>query len=155
MIGGYALVFVRERRSGMDVDSMDARLTMRQAVFPLGSDPAAVRQVAALIKSCEDYDGLTEGHPELLISAPITIRMGELQPHFLEVLSDLPVGTLSRPIESNQGIHLVMICERADPESQMATRAEVRATLQNQQFDLIARGYLRDLRRQAFVDVRI
>ena len=75
VIGGYALVFVRERRSGMDVDSMDARLTMRQAVFPLGSDPAAVRQVAALIKSCEDYDGLTEGHPELLISAPITITV--------------------------------------------------------------------------------
>ena len=73
----------------------------------------------------------------------------------VEVLEDLAPGDLAQPIESNQGIHLVMICERTEPESPLATREEVRANLENAQFDLIARGYLRDLRRQAFVDVRI
>mgnify|MGYP001402598472 CR=1 FL=1 len=155
VIGGYSLILLRERRMGMEIDPMDARLVMRQAVFPLGSDAADVRQVASLLKSCDDYDALSSSRPDLLVSAAITIRMGELQPRFLEALADIPVGTLSRPIESTQGIHLVMICERADAESPMATREEVRATLQNEQFDLIARGYLRDLRRQAFVDVRI
>ena len=155
VIGGYALILLRERRMGMEIDPMDARLVMRQAVLPLGTDAAMVREVAATLKSCDDYDALLQNRPDLLVSAAITIRMGELQPHFLEALADLPPGALAEPIESTQGIHLVMICERVEPESPMATRDEVRANLQNVQFDLIGRGYLRDLRRQAFVDVRV
>lgn len=155
VIGGYSMILLRERRQGMEVDPMDAGIVMRQAVLPLGSDPAVVREVGAMLTTCGDYDALQQQRPDLLVSAAITIRLGELQPSFLEVLEDLMPGDLARPIESNQGIHLVMICERMEPESPLATREEVRANLENAQFDLIARGYLRDLRRQAFVDVRI
>ena len=155
VIGGYSLMLLRERRMGMEVDPMDARLVMRQAVLPLGTDPAMVREVAAGLTSCDSFDVLSQQRPDLLVSAEITIRMGELQPHFLKALDGLEAGALAEPIQSSQGIHLVMICERTEPESPMATREEVRATMQNVQFDLIARGYLRDLRRQAFVDVRV
>jgi len=155
VIGGYSMILLRERRQGMEIDPKDARIVMRQTVLPLGSPPAMVREVGAALKSCSDFDALQAARPDLLVSAAITIRLGELQPHFLEAMSDLAPGTLAKPIESNQGIHLVMICERMEPESPLATREEVRANLENVQFDLIARGYLRDLRRQAFVDVRI
>ena len=155
VIGGYSLILLRERRQGMEIDPMDARLVMRQTVLPIDSNPAVVREIGAMLKTCADYDILQEERPDLLVSAPISIRMGELQPRFLEAIGDLAPGMLSSPIESNQGVHLLMVCERMEAESQMATREEVRATLENIQFDLVARGYLRDLRRQAFVDVRI
>ena len=155
VIGGYSMILLRERRQGMEIDPMDAGIVMRQAVLPLDSDPAMVREIGALLTACDDFGALQQQRPNLLVSAAITIRLGELQPSFLEVLEDLAPGDLAQPIESNQGIHLVMICERTEPESPLATREEVRANLENAQFDLIARGYLRDLRRQAFVDVRI
>ena len=155
VIGGYSMILLRERRQGMEIDPMDASIVMRQAVLPLGSDPAMVREIGATLTTCDDYDALRQQRPDLLVSAAITIRLGELQPSFLEVLEDLMPGDLAEPIESNQGIHLVMICERMEPESPLATREDIRVSLENAQFDLIARGYLRDLRRQAFVDVRI
>ena len=155
VIGGYSLILLRERRQGMEIDPMDARLVMRQTVLPIDSNPAVVREIGAMLKTCADYDILQEERPDLLVSAPISIRMGELQPRFLEAIGELEPGMLSSPIESNQGVHLLMVCERMEPESQMATREDVRVTLENIQFDLIARGYLRDLRRQTFVDVRI
>jgi peptidyl-prolyl cis-trans isomerase SurA len=155
VIGGYSMILLRERRQGMEIDPMDAGIVMRQAVLPLDSDPAMVREIGAMLTACDDFGALQQQRPDLLVSAAITIRLGELQPSFLEVLEDLAPGDLAQPIESNQGIHLVMICERTEPESPLATREEVRANLENAQFDLIARGYLRDLRRQAFVDVRI
>jgi peptidyl-prolyl cis-trans isomerase SurA len=52
-------------------------------------------------------------------------------------------------------MHLLMVCDRQDAGSQLPTRDQVRRSLENRQFDLISRGYLRDLRSAAFVDIRL
>lgn len=161
VIGGYSLVLLREKREGMEVDPSDARIVMRQVVISKVADESAdeararARQISAELQSCADYDAVQQDNPDLRVTSEITVRMGELQPRFLDVLSDLPVETPSSAIETEQGIHVVMVCERMEAESLLPTRQEVRANLENIQFDLIARGYLRDLRRAAFVDVRI
>jgi len=161
VIGGFALILLREARQGLDIDPMDARISMRQAILPILPDETAemrdirAREVAATLTSCAAFDNLPQGSSELLVSAPITVRLGELQPRFLAALGELPPGELAEPISTDQGLHLVMICERMEPASPLPTADQIRTDLENQQFDLVARGYLRDLRRAAFVDVRL
>ena len=46
-----------------------------------------------------------------------------------------------------------MVCER--PDTAGPPRDEIRETLLRERVDLHARRYLRDLRRAAFVDVRV
>lgn len=161
VIGGFVLILLREKRQGLEIDPMDASISMRQAIVPIlagestEAREARAREIAATLETCADFDGLSATGPDLLVSAPITVRLSELQPRFLEPLRELPPDELAPPIASDQGIHLVMICERMEPESPLPTAEDVRMDLENQQFDLIARGFLRDLRRAAFVDVRL
>ena len=49
-----------------------------------------------------------------------------------------------------------MVCEKAAPgQNAMPTREEVAENLMRQRLDTLARRYMRDLRRTAFVDVRL
>ena len=67
----------------------------------------------------------------------------------------LPVGEVSAPLEGPGGIHLLMVCERRDPEDLGPQRAEIAQRLEQERTERLARRYLRDLRKQAFVEVRL
>ena len=53
------------------------------------------------------------------------------------------------------GIGVFMVCARALPEAGLPTREEVITSIRRERIDILARGYIRDLRRAAYVDVRV
>ena len=66
----------------------------------------------------------------------------------------LPVGQVSQPIQVDTGVGVFMICDRTLPADTMPTRDQVARNLLNARLDQLARGYLRDLRRAAVIDIR-
>jgi peptidyl-prolyl cis-trans isomerase SurA len=48
-----------------------------------------------------------------------------------------------------------MVCERTEVAKGLPTRQQILQQLEDEQFDLVSRGYLRDLRRTAFIDIRL
>jgi peptidyl-prolyl cis-trans isomerase SurA len=48
-----------------------------------------------------------------------------------------------------------MVCERRDGQGVTPEREQISKRLEQERTDLLARRYLRDLRKQAFIDVRI
>jgi peptidyl-prolyl cis-trans isomerase SurA len=64
------------------------------------------------------------------------------------------VGEFSPPLRTEQGLILLMVCVREEAPSNLPTREEITELLTRQRLDLMARRYLRDLRRAAVVDVR-
>jgi peptidyl-prolyl cis-trans isomerase SurA len=83
------------------------------------------------------------------------IRIGDLPPAFAEVLVDLPIGQLTEPLQGPAGIHLIMVCDRRGAVQSVPQRDDIAQRLEAEQLDRLARRYLRDLRQQAFVDIRI
>jgi peptidyl-prolyl cis-trans isomerase SurA len=83
------------------------------------------------------------------------LRVGDLPPHLGQAVLNLPVGEVSAPLEGPGGIHLLMVCERRDPEGLGPQRAEIAERLEQERTERLARRYLRDLRKQAFVEVRL
>ena len=65
----------------------------------------------------------------------------------------------SQPILQRNGIGVIMLCskktETADKGGAEPTRDEVFDSLLRQKLDTVSRRYLRDLRRAAYVDVRV
>jgi peptidyl-prolyl cis-trans isomerase SurA len=47
-----------------------------------------------------------------------------------------------------------MACSREEPPSGLPSRDDIEESIMRQRLDLLSRRYLRDLRRQAFVDIR-
>jgi peptidyl-prolyl cis-trans isomerase SurA len=58
-------------------------------------------------------------------------------------------------VRTAAGIHLFMVCDRIESNSPLPSRDEIRQALTASRADQVARHYLRDLRRTAFVDIRI
>ena len=83
------------------------------------------------------------------------VRAGDLPPDLRATVLALKVGEASKPLPARGGIGVVMVCQRNDPASPVAgatTRSMIKSCAQR--LDQMARRYLRDLRRDAYVDIR-
>jgi len=67
---------------------------------------------------------------------------------------NLTVGETSKPLPARGGIGVIMVCERTDPPSPVPSTDQVYDQIMRQRMDQMARRYLRDLRRSAYVDIR-
>lgn len=160
---GYYVYLMREKRVLAAADPEDATVTLAQLVLPLdsGASPDDVKTQMDLantvrqdVKGCDDFKhAAAELHVEYADPTP-DLKIRDLNPAIRPAVLDLKVGEASAPLKSDTGITLLMVCERKDPQVQMPSRDQIAENLTRQRLDLIARRYLSDLRRQAFIDVR-
>ncbi|HEX6103075.1 MAG TPA: peptidylprolyl isomerase [Alphaproteobacteria bacterium] len=81
---------------------------------------------------------------------------GQLPPEVDEALQSMQEGQISGPIRAAGGYYILQLRgQRSITEDAQPDREEVRRVLLNQQLELLARRYMRDLRRDAFVEIRV
>ena len=163
--GGYYLLLVLDRRSGRPGSTEDALLHLVQIVFPLPAQPTeAARRTAiadaqsakSAAKTCEELlkIGKEKGSPQL--SSEGRLRADQISPTMRSFVLGLEPGQASQPIVQKNGVGVIMVCEKpASSTPTVPTREEVNETLMRQRLETLARRYIRDLRRTAFVDVRL
>ncbi len=75
-----------------------------------------------------------------------------------DFLMKLKVGQASDPVITPQGIRIFMLCERIDLPSAMASPEQkdddTRQAIFLEKMELEAQKYMRDLRREAFIEIR-
>jgi peptidyl-prolyl cis-trans isomerase SurA len=99
--------------------------------------------------------GKEKGSPQL--SSEGRLRTSQIAPAVRNIVAALEVGQASQPIVQKNGVGVIMVCEKGASNSNttMPTRDEIADQLARQRAENLARRYLRDLRRTAFVDVRV
>jgi peptidyl-prolyl cis-trans isomerase SurA len=161
--GGYYLLLVVDRRSGAAASEDDTVLHIVQVVFPLPPQASEEARRAAMAqaenvrteaKSCDDMlrIGKTEA-PRL--SSQGDLRLSQIAPAMRNVVLRLGIGQPSQPIMQKNGVGVIMVCNRTQPKALVPTREAVAESLMRDRLDMLAQRYLRDLRRAAFVDVRV
>jgi peptidyl-prolyl cis-trans isomerase SurA len=161
--GGYYLMLVLDRRNGRAVSEEDTVLHLAQVVFPLtpqSSEEArraafdAAQSVRADAKSCADMIriGKEKASP---LSSEGDLRVSQIAPAMRSMVLQLGVGQPSQPILQKNGVGVIMVCDKAEPKPVNATRDDVAETLMRERLDMLARRYMEDLRRTAYVDVRV
>jgi peptidyl-prolyl cis-trans isomerase SurA len=83
------------------------------------------------------------------------VRVSAITPDLRDQVAALPVGEVSEPIVSPAGVHIFQVRERRSTAAAAPDREAVRRSIEQEQLERQANRYLRDLRRDAFVDVRI
>jgi peptidyl-prolyl cis-trans isomerase SurA len=84
------------------------------------------------------------------------IRLADLPRELAEPLATLPEDEVSPPLRGPGGIHLLMVCERRGGGAVSSLdRDEITQRLENERLERLARRHLRDLRSQAFIEVRL
>ena len=66
----------------------------------------------------------------------------------------MSVGSVSQPIRTSLGMHLVALCGRRSASDDIPSREDIERELGNQQLNMLARRYIRDLRNAATIEQR-
>ncbi|EWY39970.1 peptidylprolyl isomerase [Skermanella stibiiresistens SB22] len=83
------------------------------------------------------------------------VQQGQLPDELDTVLRELRPGQASRPIRSLTGYHILLLRDQRTTGGTLPPRDQVMASLGQERLDMLQRRLLRDLRRDAFVDLRI
>jgi peptidyl-prolyl cis-trans isomerase SurA len=161
---GYYIFLLRDRRlnqAAVDRAADDVEVELAQVLFPVDADDDvdALRvQAAELRDDLGDCSAMADTAAEL--NAPQSgrlgwLRVGDLPATFRQTVSSLPVGQVSVPLDGPAGIHLLMVCDRRNPQAETPQREQMAERLQRERVERLARRYLRDLRKEAFVEVRL
>lgn len=161
-LGGYYILLLRDIRTSPGLAGGDATLKLSQ--FHVQASPQDdLNQLAGKLvtmtqgmTTCAQLEAAGKQY-----GSPMSGSLGELS---LSVLPDdmraavgsLPVGQPSAPVGTGGGVAVMMVCERQDSGVDMdAARAEISQRLMIERLDVAAERHLRDLRRDAFVDIRL
>ena len=162
---GYYLVLVLDRRSGRSAGPEDSLVHLVQIVFPLPAQATEQTRRAAIVeaqgartaaKNCEELLKIGKEKGSAQLSSEGRLRVDQVTPAMRNIVLGLEVGQTSPPIVQKNGVGVIMMCEKAAPSAPtVPTRDEIAETLMRQRLETLARRYMRDLRRTAFVDVRV
>lgn len=162
--GGYHIFLLHDRRTSDTMARSDVTVELRQLFVPLPSTAEAVERaeqmklahtMAELATSCQEIDKLAQELGTPLSGNLGNVRLSSMPAQLRDVVGDLEIGRASAPQVIGQGILVLMVCGREGGKAPAVDRAAIFTTLTNQRMALAARQYLRDLRRDAFVDIRI
>jgi peptidyl-prolyl cis-trans isomerase SurA len=164
--GGYYLLLVLERRAGTGgggTASTQEIYDIVQVVFPLPAKAGEAARRAALAEA-ESVRSAAKDCPALLkigkekapqLSSEGKLRSNEISPQMRNIVNQIGVGHASQPIVQKNGVGVIMVCGKSTGAAEpVASRDDVTETLIKQRLDTVSRRYLRDLRRNAYVDIR-
>jgi peptidyl-prolyl cis-trans isomerase SurA len=161
--GGYYLLLVLDRRlGGANASKQETIYDLVQVVFPLppraneAALQAALGEVEQIRTAAQDCPTLLkigkEKAPQL--SSEGKIPESRISPEMRRVIDGLSIGKASQPIVQKNGVGVIMVCEKSTP-GDSGSREEIAESLIRQRLDTVSRRYLRDLRRNSYVDVRV
>ncbi len=162
-IAGYHILLLRDRRVMQAAPSGEVLLGLRHIFLRL--PPGAGKKEAAnaiglantLRENAQDCTDMVKLKGEVSgapFPLPEQAKLSDLSQDLRAVLTTLAVGKASEPIVVSGGVLVVMVCERK-AQSDLPPRKQIEEGLLNQRLDIQARRYMRDLRRAAYVDMRV
>ena len=161
--GGYYIIRLHERRNIAGDDPLETKLSLKQIRIPLpggrsGPNAGAARdlaqQVMARAPGCDGLAGTAAAFQIEEAGDLGTVKLRELPEEIRGAVAELPIGDFSKPIITSDAIMLLMVCERDVPKVEPPDRAKIEEELMRRRLAMLAQRYLRDLRRDAVVELR-
>lgn len=160
---GYTLIaFIEQKLPGA---AGDPSIIMQQVLlpFPQGVTEEQAKEIletAAEIgrdaKSCPALKNIAQ---EKFPSVQFHLTQGDHISSFPEILQNiirpLDLNQTSEPVPTEKGVLLLMVCEKKFEQKKEFSRDDAIELIAARKHTLLARRELRDLRRQAYIDLRM
>ncbi|MFC5343250.1 peptidylprolyl isomerase [Brevundimonas staleyi] len=156
--GGVYIIYMRDKRAG----AATSLVTLKQVMVEL-PETATTEQVAAATQrleairpslTCDNMLQRATSEAGLLGSDLGESDVANLAPQFQQVARSAEVNTVSNPVRTPLGIHLLAVCGRRVGGVDVPTYQEVEGRLRNQNLAMLARRYIRDLRADALIEMK-
>lgn len=130
-------------------------------VVPRGAPASAIEMrrkeaetLRGRVQSCADADTLFRSMRNATIRGTVVKTSADLPPTLREMLDKTPVGHLTAPEVTRQGIEMVALCARKAASGDTPQQRQVREKLYAEKFEARSKAYLSDIRKAAMIEYR-
>lgn len=157
----YQLVQLMQRRTAPRVPDT-TEMAVKEILYALPAKPtqATLLELRDRAKAAFDNPGdcMSEalGQPDPTAKVRFLRTMvGNLPPELRAIVTRLGVTEVSQPLMDENSLRMFMLCERIDPGmGNLPPAAEVRRKLFNEKIELEAQKHMRNLKRDAFIEIK-
>lgn len=155
----YQLIQVLERRVAKKLpDTTEVAVKEMSLPAPTQATAQSImkleEQIAALRKNPGSCMDMTTGVPEAQVRYQ-RAQLKEVSPDARRAVSQIGVTEVSEPVLSPQAVRLFLLCERIEPGmGNLPPADEVRQKLFADKIELEAQKLLRNLKRDAFIEIK-
>lgn len=160
---GYHILNLLDRRRILSIDPMDVEIELHNMYYPFDEQTTQEGAEAWLDKAETIIPGMNscEQIPDIAGQLDITefglagnVPLRQLNPQIKDLVINLEIGHSTEPVISGDGIRFFFVCSKTVPEIIQPNFNQVFAQLESERLALMARRYLRDLRRDSIVDYK-
>ena len=130
-------------------------------IVPRGSPPAALesrkKEADALrerVQSCEAANSYFKSMQNATIRDPVTRTSADLPAPLRELLDKTPIGHLTAPEITKQGVEMVALCGRKPTTVDTPKKREIRDKMFADKYEAKQKTYLQDIRKAAMIEYR-
>lgn len=173
--GGFYILAVRAREEpeGTKLPVKDTKpeyppgvLPLDRILLPTGPNPPpklaeqamrAAQIIRSNIRDCKMLPDMIKQMQGAVYMSLGTMHLNQLSQQMQDALAKTGPGETTEPFQSAAGIELIVRCDKAPPKIttfKMPTKDEIEQKLFEDQLTVLARRYMRDLRRNADIETR-
>jgi peptidyl-prolyl cis-trans isomerase SurA len=152
------------KADGGDADQSDAFEYKMQPVVlivPQGSAPATVQArqkeaeaLRARVQSCDDANSYFKSMQNAAIREPVVKTSADIPQVLRKLLDDTPIGHLTPPEITKQGVEMVALCARKPTTIDTPKKREIRDKMFAQKYEATSKVYLQEIRKAAMIEYR-
>jgi peptidyl-prolyl cis-trans isomerase SurA len=145
----------------LQMEGTEYKLQPLVLIVPRGSPAAAteVRQKEAealrtRIQSCDEATSYFKMMPNSAVKELLTKTSADIPPNLRKVLDDTPIGHLTPPEVTKQGVEMVALCSKKATTIDTPKKKEIRDKMYAQKFEATSNAYLKEIRAAAMIEYR-
>ena len=142
-------------------DAFEYKLQPIVLIVPRGSAQTAMdlrrKEAESLrerVQSCEQANSYFKSMQNAAIRDIVTKTSADIPGPLRELLDKTPIGHLTPPEITKQGVEMVALCERKPTKIDTPKKREIREKMFAQKYEAKQKAYLNDLRKAAMIECR-
>jgi peptidyl-prolyl cis-trans isomerase SurA len=156
--GGVYIIYMRDKRDG----AATSLVSMKQVMVELpetATEPqvlAATQRLEALRPqlTCDNILARATSEAGLLGADLGEADVQNLAPQFQQVARSAEIGSVSSPVRTPLGVHLLAVCGRRVGGAEAPNTRQIENQLFRQNLATLGRRYMRDLREDALIEMK-
>jgi peptidyl-prolyl cis-trans isomerase SurA len=142
-------------------DAFEYKMQPIVLVVPRGSGPAAIearqKEAEALrsrVQTCEEANSFFKSMQNAAIRETVIKTSADIPPVLRELLDKTPVGHLTPPEVTKQGVEMVALCDRKPTTLDSPKKREIREKMYAEKYEAKSKAYLEEIRKAAMIEYR-
>jgi peptidyl-prolyl cis-trans isomerase SurA len=144
-----------------DAQSFQYKMQPIVLIVPRGSAPDVIetrkKEAEALrgrIQTCVEANAFFKSMQNAAIRDPVTKTSADIPPSLRELLDGTPVGHLTPPEVTKQGVEMVVLCGRDPTTVDTPKKREIRDKMFAEKYEAKSKSYLQEVRKAAMIEYR-